>query len=323
MTSFWDGRARAPLRAGLAAAAALDLLELAAQLRVTHPSAASHPLAPALLLALGGHRAAIVLGAGVGLGALLCFAAGRAQLGAGALALGVLAFFAESQAALLGGPRRSVFAVGAMLLGWLAGLAWGRGLGGGAAREDLAEAGAVATLAATYLAAATSKLMAQGLRWADASTLRALLLSQHRVSERGWSARLVAGLVEHPGLCRALALATLAIQLGAFLYLVSPGWRVVLGSLLLLFHLTVSELTGITYAANLALLTVFSFPWPQLLPPGWMPVLPDTPPRGRDPRDPIVERRVLLAALSILVAAVGLAWLLPVRDYTSLYNPPL
>src|SRR5579863_6482566 len=102
VTSFWDGRSRAPLRVGLAAAAALDLLDLAAQLRVTHPSAASHPLAPALLLALGGHRAAIAIGAAIGLAALLAFAAGRAQLWAGALALGVLALFAESQAALLG-----------------------------------------------------------------------------------------------------------------------------------------------------------------------------------------------------------------------------
>src|SRR5262245_12825026 len=52
-SSAWDGRSRAPLRIGLAVAAGLDLHWLVGQLHAAAPSAATHPLAPGWLLALG------------------------------------------------------------------------------------------------------------------------------------------------------------------------------------------------------------------------------------------------------------------------------
>ena len=316
MTSAWDGWSRAPLRAGLAIVAGLDLIGLAERLRALPPGGARHPLAPAWLLALGAQPLAVDGLVAAGLVALLLFAIGRAPLRAGGGALVLLAVLAETQAALAGGPQRNVFASGATLLGWLIGLGWGRGLGGaGANREDLAEAGAVATFAATYVAAGVSKLQARGLGWADPLTLQDLLLAQHRVSEHGIRAHLVAAFVGSPGLCRVLALATLAIELGACLMLLTPALRLALGTLLVAFHLQVWLLTGIWYAGNLRLLLLLCVPWPwprmiRRLLARW-PVPPGPP-----PRDPAVERRVAIAALSILAAAIGLAALSPVRDYT-------
>lgn len=319
MRSPWDGLSRAPLRVGLAIVAAFDLLSLANQLRHEAPGPASHPLAPGWLLGLGGHAAFVWGAVALAMGALVAFAAARAPLRSGVLALAVLALFAESHAAIVGGPQRNVFASGAALLGWLCGLAWGRGLGA-TAREDLAEAGAIAAFAATYVAGGVSKLAARGLGWADALTLQDLLLAQQRVSAHGAGARLAAALVERPDLCRALALATLVIELSAFLMLVAPRPRAVVASLLAGFHLAVGLLTGIGYLGNLRLLMLLGLPWPRLLERLPVPSLPPAPPPP--PRDSVVERRVALAALVIVLAALGLAWQSPIRDYTAWRSGP-
>jgi hypothetical protein len=314
VTSFWDGRSRALLRLGLGLIAALELASLAGDLWSLHAGDRSHPFAPGWLLALGAHPVPIAILSLVGVAALLQFARGRAQLLAGALALVLLALFAESHAALVGGPRRDLFASGVALLGWSCGLAYGRGLGSDGAREDLAEAGAVAMLVATYVAAAISKLAAEGLDWTDPSTLRALLLSQRRVTDHGLASGWANAIIDHPGLSRALAAATLAIQLGAFLYLYRPWLRVAWGSLLLAFHINVALLTGIHYSGNMKLLLLLSFPWPRLL------RVPSAPLPAR--ADPAVERRVFYAACALTAAALALAWLLPIRAYTALHHRP-
>jgi hypothetical protein len=298
----------------LALIAATDLVSLVTDLWHTHAGGAVHPLAPRLLVALGGRPLPLLLLALVGLSALALLALGRRQIASGAAALAVLAVLAECQAALAGGPHRVYFAVGAVLLGWLGGLAWGRALSRGAVREDLAEAGAIAVLAATYVGAAVSKLLAHGFSWADESTLRSVLLSQNRVTEHGLLARYATLVIEHPGLSQALALAALLIQLGAFLYLLSPALRVLMGTLLLSFHLNVALLTGINYRANFFLLLLFSYPWPRRWPTREAAPLPA--------RDPVVERRVLIAASVIVVVLVALAWLLPLRAYTQLHHRP-
>jgi hypothetical protein len=302
MTSAWDGRSRAPLRAGLAVITAMDLAWLVGELRLAVISSAPRG-ASALMLAFRGHPWLTWVAAGAIVVALAAFALGRAPLVSAAVALAVFALLAEGHAALRGGPHHNVFAVGVVLLGWSIGLAWGRGLGG-RAREDLAEAGALATLAATYVAAACSKLAARGLDWSDPLTLADLLLSQHRVSNHGFGASLVAAIVAHPGVCRALAVATLAIQLGAPFMLAGPRMRVVAGGALLGFHLTISRLVGIGYVGNMMLLALFCIPWPWLF-PRLLPAVPPTP----EP-EPIVARRVAMAAMAILVGAVGAAWFL-------------
>ena len=309
--SWWDGRSRAPLRVGLAVAAALDLISLAGHLQTSSGRGGALPLAPGWLIAVGTHAAAIWIVAALGAGALVCFALGRAPLRSAALALLALGLLAESDAVLMGGPRRHVFAVGAVLLGWSIGVAWGRGLGG-PEREDLAEAGALATLAATYFAAALSKLTARGLDWTDDLTLRDLLLSQRRVSDHGLFASLAATIVAHPGICRAMAVAALVVQLAAVLMLISRSLRVLVGGLLFAFHFQVWLLTGILYMGNLRLFALLCVPWTRLplladllvgLPAPGSPPLPDT----------VVQRRVALGALAITAAVVGAAWLVPSR----------
>jgi hypothetical protein len=307
MTSAWDGRSRAPLRAGLAVITALDLAWLVGELRRASGSPAP-PGASALMMSFWAHPWLTWASAFVIVVALAAFALGRAPLRSATLALAVLALLAESHAALRGGPHHNVFAVGVALLGWSIGLAWGRGLGG-RAREDLAEAGALATLAATYVAAAASKLAARGLDWAEPLTLADLLLSQHRVSDHGVGASLVAAIVAHPGVCQALAVTTLVIQLGAPLMLAGPRARVVAGGSLLAFHLTISRLVGIGYVGNMMLLALFCVPWPWFF-PRLLAGLPAAPPVPEP--EPIVARRVAVAAMAILVAAVGAAWLLRV-----------
>jgi hypothetical protein len=289
--------------------AGLDVLTLAVQLSSLQASGASHPMAPRLLLALAGRPALLVALGALALVALVQLARGKAQLAWGTLALLLLALLAESHAALVGGPGRSTFASGGMLLGWLVGLLWGRALDGTRRREDLAESAARAVLAATYVAAALSKLLAHGVRWADDTTLRAIVLSQHRVSDHGLLWRYTTWVVERPGVSQALAAATLAIQLSAvFLLSSSRSLRAASAALLLLFHLNVGLLTGIGYASNMLLLVIVAYPWPRL---------------PSEKRDPEVERRVLIAALGAVVVLLVLAWLTPLRGYTLRHHRPM
>jgi hypothetical protein len=285
----WDERSRAPLRVGLAVVATSDLVSLGVDVGHTRP----------LLVAMD---------VAIGIAALVAFATSRWPITSGAIALVAIGAVAEAQAALLGGPQRHVFASGAALAGWLAGLAWGRGLPRVGEREDLAEAGAIGTLAATYVGAGTSKLLATGFSWADATTLRAVLLAQRRVTDHGFFTRLADYVVEHPSASRALAVATLLIQLGAFLYFVHPAVRIAWGALLLSFHVGVFALTGIGYRSNVALLLIFTFPWPRLF--------RSIPSATAQPRDAEVERRALVAAIAVAAVLVALAWLVPLRRFT-------
>jgi hypothetical protein len=104
--------------------------------------------------------------------------------------------------------------------------------------------------------------------------------------------------------------ATLAIQLGAFAYVLHPTLRVIWGTLLIAFHHQVSLLTGIAYDSNLWLLLLFSYPWARLARAAPVPA----------PSDPVVARRVLVAAVVLAATALALAWILPIRAYTVRYD---
>jgi hypothetical protein len=313
MTSSWDGHSRAPLRVGLALRATLTLVALARAVAALRPGALSHPDAPAWLLGLGDNSLALGLVAAVGVAAALAFALDRAPLVGGALLLAALALLAEPQAAIGDGPRRAGFAAGAMLLGWLVGLAWGRALGA-RRREELAEAGAVATLAATYVWAAASKLLSEGLGWMRPATLTGTLLSLHRVDDASLASRALDALVRHPALASGLLVATLLAQLGAVALTLGPRWRAASATLLIGFHLAVRVFTGIDYGDNLTLLALFGYPWAKLS-SRWVPAAP-LPPAD----SPLVARRVLVAALVLGATVLALAWLLPLRAYTLVYD---
>jgi hypothetical protein len=312
MKPFWDDRSRAPLRVALGIVLLQDLVLLAGTLWLARPSELSHPRAPAWLIGIAGRPLPIVALSLIALVAVVQLMRGRRTLACGALALVAMALMAESHAAVVGGPARNTFASGAVLLGWLGGLVWGRALGDGD-REDLAESGALALLAATYVGAALSKLMALGVAWIDDHTLRALLLTQNRVSDHGLLARYAMLVVEHPRLSQALAGATVVIQLGAVALVLSARLRLVSAALLLAFHVNVALLTGIYYSGNMLLLVAFGCPWAR-----WLGLR-----RGDAPehlRKPDVEHRVLIAGVAVVVVLIALAWLLPLRGYTLLHH---
>jgi hypothetical protein len=200
----------------------------------------------------------LVLLTAFGLAALLSFALQRWPIAAGMAALASLSVLSQTHALLSGGPMRHEFAVGVALLGWLCGVAFARGQ----KVDELAEAGAVAALAATYVSAGMSKLVKGQLVWAESATLRAMLAAHHPVDGGSYFDAYAQKIIESAGLAQALGWATLAIQLGAPLLLVGRRWRMLWGTLLIVFHLQVAWLTGIYYSGAIYLLVVFSYPWP-------------------------------------------------------------
>jgi hypothetical protein len=229
--SPFDGRTRRPLAWLLAFLFARQLWAVAGALEST----------PQVLIL-----------AAVGLVAIVVFAWNRKPLLAGAIALTAMSVLAQMEA-MDRGPMRHQFAVGVALLGWLCGLALGTD-------EALPEIGAAAALMATYVDAGISKLLHHN--WAESATLRAMLVSHHRVDDGSLYARYVDFVVTHARAAEMLSWATLVVQLGAVLFLVGPRWRILWGTLLLLFHLQVALLSGIGYTDAMCLLAAWSYPWP-------------------------------------------------------------
>jgi hypothetical protein len=156
---------------------------------------------------------------------------------------------------------RHPFAVGVALLGWLCGLLYA-GNAAVPAAEELAEAGAVAALSATYVCAGLSKLIKGHFMWAESATLRAMLVAHRPVDGTSLFDAYAQKVIESPQLAEALAWATLVVQLGAPLLLLGRRWRMLWGTLLLGFHLHVAMLTGIHYSGAIYLLILLSYPWP-------------------------------------------------------------
>lgn len=284
MRSPYDGLSRRPLVVGLAVTATFDLV--------------------LALWAIGEQRrgwlAWAVPVALVGAAALVEHARRRAPIASGLVALGALALLVGADAALFGGSRRFFFASGAALFGWVAGLLWARLLG----RRDgepFAEAGAQAALAATYFNAGLGKLVQSGFAWADAQTLRAMIVATRPADGAGVLADCARLVVEHPGVARALAAATVVIQLGAVLWLLGPRTRAVWGALLLGFHLSVFLLVGIPYVQQATLVALWSWPWPRLA--GARRAI-----AVEEPADAARERRLAWRAAVVVATAIALAF---------------
>lgn len=285
MRSPYDGYSRRTLAVGLSACALIDLgsaLGSIATRRIAWLAWAA-PVALAGAVALAQH------------------ARRRAPIASALVALAALAVVIGADAALLGGSRRNLFASGAALLGWTAGLAWARILQR-ADGEPLAEAGALAALAATYFNAGAGKLMHSGFAWAGAQTLRTMIVATRPMERSGPLATYARLVVEHPDFARALAAATVAIQLGALLWMLGPRLRAAWGVLLFAFHLNVFLLVNISYISQAALVALWSWPWPRLFgaPHASAPAEPDA-------GDPARERRLAWRAAAIVAAAIALA----------------
>jgi hypothetical protein len=271
MATLYDGMSRAPLRVGVALVGCVDAIGLAVQIHRTAKSELSHPAAPRFLLAL--HEEPITLAAivAVAISCFVAFARRRCSVTTGLLALLALAVLSESHAALVGGPARSFYVIGAVTLGWVFGLAYARGVSSGGLRraaaneERLAEIGAVGMFAATYVGAAASKLILGGTDWANSNHLRAIVASQHPVGDSSLLGIYANAVVNHGGLSEAFGLATLVVQFGAFMLLISPTTRKVWTLAILGFHLNVLLLVHILYAESVVIAVLFGFPWPMLV----------------------------------------------------------
>ena len=323
MKALYDGMSRAPLRAGLGVIGSLDAVVLAWQVHRTARNDLSHPFAPDFLLALHDRPMVLALIAGVAIAGFVAFAWRRSPIASGVLAIVALAVLSESHAALVGGPARTFYTVGAVTSGWLFGLAYARGVTTGDLRvrtpgeERLAELGAVGVFAATYVGAGTSKLLLGGVEWTDANHLRAIVVSQHPVADHSILGRYADAVANHGGLAVAFGLAALVVQLGAFMLLVSPLTRTLWTVAILGFHLNTLLLLHIIYPEAFAIAVLFGFPWPRIVArlrriEPRATVEPPTAPASAQ-----AARRTLTAALVLIAALAGLGALPVVRRYTA------
>ncbi len=318
MTSPYDGYSRAPLRVGLALVGSIDAVLVALRVHEIAPSERTHPFAPRVLIGLHDHPFALAALVALALVGFAALATRRAVIAGSLAGVVALAILEESHAALVGGPMRNYFFSGALTLGWAFGTLYARGISGRvlsqpvAGEERLAEMGSVGVLAATYTGAAVSKLLASGAGWLDPNHLRAIIVAQHRVGDASVLGRMAAVVVDHGVVAMSLEIATLVVQLGAILLVVSARSRVVWSAALLGFHLSVALLTGLVYLEAMVLVLLFGFPWPAV------------PRRPRTPDAPLVvvrsPRRVLVVASTAIALVAALAALPPVRGYTAMHH---
>lgn len=306
-TSPWDGRSRAPLRAGLALVSAFDACLLGAHVMAGHPDGRSITGAGArIFLQLCGRPVLVVPLVLLILAPLVLFARRRRSLLSGAIALAGLTILSTALTLLQGHASRNFYTCGAALFGWLCGELAARGAGGErrSARIDAwAEAGAAGAFAATYFAAGVSKMMARGLVWAEAASLQSLVLSQHSITDASWLGAYAGAIAHSRTLAMTLTVATLVVELGALAYFVGSRCRLLWGALFIAFHLNVFLLTGIPYLENVLLAGLLSFPWPLL--------------RRRAPLavhahadEPAATWRVMAAPAGLLlVAAIGVGFI--------------
>lgn len=237
-----------------------------------------------------------------GLVALVAFARERRTLTAGVVALASAAALESLAASVSSGHQRAFFAGGASLAGWLFGLAFARRAGaGGEEGGTLAEAGAIAGLAATYVDSGLSKLLGGGLAW-TAGGVETAILTNHPVDDTSFLAGYARFLVDHPAAAQALAVMTLVAELGAFALVLGPRIRLAWALLLVGFHVNVHLVApNILYLQACVLLVAFAWPW------GRSPA-PALPPRS--------TRGATLALGRWVVVAVAAAWL--VREGSAL-----
>lgn len=197
----------------------------------------------------------------------------RSQVKWGVSVLLVFAYLKLSQFELTGYEIRDVFISGAVLGGWVFGVFFSQTLDARLGRSSdpdrddaLGEAAAAGVFAAVYVGAFVSKMLDTGLSWAEGSNLLATVVSRHPFQHSGGLLDYyLNAIILHPVWANAFAVATVCIQGGMVLYLVSPRWRMVMGALVIGFHLNALLLMNVHYFGPMLLSLAFSFPWPLII----------------------------------------------------------
>lgn len=297
---------RPGLRGALALALVMGLYGVIAEIYIIPPPDTPEPWTPQWLITLDHMVWPVVALLVIASAGVAGFArGGRAQLWFGLLTLVAFAVLVETMNAHVGMPQRRFYSIGAVLLGWLVGLSFGRLRNADDDRsERLAEAGAAAALVATYANAGVQKLLSGGLF--EIHSLQAHVLTHHFIDDSSPIGSLAYFVAFHPVIAKILALTTVVIQAGAWILLVGPRARMLWGTLLICFHLGTLVMLHIIYVEATFLLAAWSYPWARIV-----ARLRGAPKPAMRPDDPPVELRefMLLAGVAILV--VGVAWVVP------------
>lgn len=308
MTLAWERGDRVWLARALAGVVVANLVAVTMTL-FEQSAVPPHPGAPGWLLAIAQTRPLTIAVAAIGIVAAIASARRTAGLLPTIVWLVASAVLVEAAAAHGPGPYRGWFFVGAAGVGSLVARAWAR-FGGRRDLEPAAmELGVLATLAACYVGAASSKLVGSGATWADATTLRAVALAHAHVDDPG----LATWLAGSPHASTFFSWATVAIQLGAIGLVLGTTPRILAVIGLIAFHVGVAAFARIGYWSPVILLVAFGLPWPR-----WIARLRTT---AADPPWTIAPRGDHVT-LAILAAAIALAWLLPIRDYALGHHRP-
>ncbi len=203
--------------------------------------------------------------------ALVQFGRRRRQLAWGAVAMACLAYLSESQSVLTGSGEHDLFICGALLLGWLFGVFFARGLDRQLSRpgdldrdDELGEAGARGTFVAVYLGACASKLLDGGTQWLDGRSLLVHILGQHTFTG-GVLDRSLDVVMHHPRIASTLAAVTLLIQASAIVSLFGPRLQTLWSTLIIGFHLNAFLLMGVKYFNPMIAALALAYPWPRIL----------------------------------------------------------
>lgn len=305
--SFRDGSTRTDLRIGIAVIVGLE--QLVETIAVASQSQDPRHYTPQGLVAPLLSSISFVawpIFAMIAIGLVMVARDRRPVLGA-IWALAWASLLSAWQTGLVGSPSRNAFFPGAVLLGWMLGEAWGAAMPSTnrALRERLAEAGALACLAAAYVGSCLSKLLTIGLAWGDGLSVRALVLRQQPVADWSWLLAYREAVIADPSLARIAATATLVIEGGAFLLLFGPRLRLVWAVLLFGLHVNILLLCTMPYVEPMVLLALLAVPWPRRT-------------KERERSDaPIAVPRTIAIALAGIVFAGWLLAPLGWRDETA------
>lgn len=245
---------------------------------------------------------------------LLFFAFGRRCILAGIWTLVWMCVSSYWHRELFGTPSRNSFFPGMMLFGWVLGLVWARIVAGKDAdqpegqvfRERLAEAGAMACIAAGYTSSALSKLFASGFDWVNPHQVRWLILAQEPLGQWPWLLAYRNLVLDNPSVAWFSAFMTIVVEGGGFFLAFGPRLRLLWTAMIWALHINIILLCVMPYLEPMALLLVFAVPWPRIF-------------RRKRVEDVLLARRPELlkpdmpdAMWLILTVVVVLSWVLPI-----------